>query len=120
MVATLRTMDGHASEYRIPLTDEQQVGAKQLQNSLRRNKDIKATLHYFLYIMTASSSVKSFHDMWDCPWACYMAAWAAKPDGNFVAAEEYTRILAKWKYIIRNCAMIESSRISEDCGGLIK
>jgi len=113
-------MDGHASEYTIALTIEQRYAAKELQESLRSQSDAQAQLHRFLYIMAAGSSVKSFHDMWDCPWACYMAAWAAKQDGNFVTAEDYTRVLAKWKYIIRNCGMIEASRIAEDTGGLIK
>lgn len=50
---------------------------------------------------------------WVCPLTTFLGLCAIRPDGGFMGAGDYTQVLAKWEYALRNMHFFEAM-FSED------
>jgi hypothetical protein len=121
LVTTLRCINGHASQYNIPLTDHQKSLAQSLWVALLASlPDTLDTLHTFLWSISVEQMEADDPSEWSCPLRCYLAARATRSDGNFISPGALSEINAKFKYLFYNVALYHANRTRADHGSLIK
>ena len=113
--AVLRSCRGHRSQYRFPLSDQQISLAHELYTALDSGSDITSqTIHRFLYSLLGVPAAGSSLDQWKCPLMCWLAISALREDGRFMPANDYTRVIAKWEYLLRNLHLHEAVLHEQD------
>lgn len=73
----------------------------------KRNVPI-LTIHRLLYSLVAVPATGSDTNQWKCPLMCWLAISGLRIGGRFIPAYEYTRLLAKWEYMVRNLHFYEA------------
>ena len=109
LTAILRSLHNDPSGYQFPLTDSQRSTANRLYISLEAQQDITPfTIHKLLYGLAAVPTTESSSDQWKSPLMCWLAISGLRSGGRFLPAHEYTRVLAKWEYLLRNLHFYEA------------
>ena len=108
VTGTLRTVMGHKSKYTTVSTDHAKTCAVELHSNLASGKAIFEGIHNLLLALLDSESDEEAKTMWDNPLTCWLAARSLKDDGRFLEPNDFTVVLAKFKYIIRAFAVIEA------------
>lgn len=108
---TLRSLENHPSQFRIPLSPEQEQGARFLAEAARdHSRDLIPHVHDFLYPLLVARPTEPDPIMWSCPVTTFFAVWGQREDGRFMSADQFTRVLAQWKYIIHSAGIIQANR----------
>ncbi|KAH9918818.1 hypothetical protein B0H21DRAFT_682125, partial [Amylocystis lapponica] len=120
LAAVLRSIRGHVSGFKFPLSEQQQKYGHDLytklqaqQNNLRRSGQQKddnlfQPLHTFIYSLIGVPAKGSDSDQWCCPLMCWLAVSSVQPEGRFIAVQHYTPVLAKWEYLMRTMHLHEA------------
>jgi hypothetical protein len=116
VTAVIRTVVGHESGYTIVKTDLGKAHAAAMHSKLASGQSLSEALHDLLVALFDHDKNANARSMWDCPLSCWLAARAFRDDGRFLAPHDFTGILAKFKYIIRACAVIEAHNVMTSDG----
>lgn len=65
-------------------------------------------VHTFLYSLVAIPAEGSDLNQWKCPLMCWLAVSGLQGGGRFMPAHDYTRILSKWEYQLRNLHLYQA------------
>lgn len=84
-----------------------------LTSALKSNKETVNAFHAFLYSLVGEPATGSGLDRWKCPLNCYLAIWALREDGGFRSPADYTQVLAKWQYTLRQLHFMEAYQNQE-------
>lgn len=115
LTAVLRSLHGDPSAYQFPLNDDQCTMAEDLYVALSSQEPIPPlTIHKLLYSLVAVPAPGSGSDQWKSPLMCWLAISGIRTGGRFLPAHEYTRILAKWEYLLRNLHFYEAVNHQEE------
>lgn len=102
LAAVCRSQNGHASGYRLYLTDTQKQLVAKLCDELYDGSSVsQATLHACIYGLIGEPNPGIQANQWKCPVTAWLAISSVQEDGTFVHARHYTPILAQWAYIMR-------------------
>ena len=109
LTAVLRSLHGDPSAYQFPLDRDQRAMANRLHTALSSQDPIPPlTIHKLLYSLVAVPTLGSGSDQWKSPLMCWLAISGIRTGGRFLPAHEYTRVLAKWEYLLRNLHFYEA------------
>ncbi|KAH9833103.1 uncharacterized protein C8Q71DRAFT_713220, partial [Rhodofomes roseus] len=65
-------------------------------------------IHTLLYNLVAIPADGSDLNQWKCPLVCWLAVSGLRDGGRFMPAYDYTRVLAKWEYQLRNLHLYQA------------
>lgn len=105
----LRSSQGHAPSFEIPLTQEQEALAVELFEALLSGRDSVSTeMHRFLWKLVCARPGEVESTIATCVFQRWMAVHALKPDLTFMTTDALAQLLAKLKYNIKNIGMVEA------------
>lgn len=65
-------------------------------------------IHTLLYNLVGIPAEGSDLNQWKCPLICWLAVSGLRNGGRFMPVHDYTPILAKWEYQLRNLHLYEA------------
>lgn len=110
LVCVLRSVDGHVSGYRIPLTETQSGLVKRFWDLLSKGVDMNDHVHDLFFSLMAPLQNSQDNDQWTCPLTCFLACDSVLLDGRMRTAVQFTGPLAHWKYLIHSTCMYEAKK----------
>ncbi|TFY57052.1 hypothetical protein EVJ58_g7263 [Rhodofomes roseus] len=109
ITAVLRSCHAHVSQYQFPLSPSQIGLVEKLYSALKDNSPITSIMiHTLLYNLVAIPADGSDLNQWKCPLVCWLAVSGLRDGGRFMPAYDYTRVLAKWEYQLRNLHLYQA------------
>ncbi|KZS99488.1 uncharacterized protein LAESUDRAFT_667911, partial [Laetiporus sulphureus 93-53] len=66
-------------------------------------------LHRLWYHLVGCPAPDSQINKWKCPVVCWLALSSVKADGRFMDAAEYTPLLARWEYLMRQTQLYHAT-----------
>ncbi|KAH9922438.1 uncharacterized protein B0H18DRAFT_879469 [Fomitopsis serialis] len=109
IAAVLRTKNKHPCQYKFPLNQSQEGLVWRLYVALENKTDERmALIHKVLYSLVGIPAPGASMAKWKCPLMCWLAVSSLREDGRFVLAKDYTPIIAKWEYALRNLHLYEA------------
>lgn len=108
-LVTLRCLNGHTSNYVIPLTTVQSdAGHRFFQALLGGAVDVMDRFHQFAWSLVVVQNDIEDAAEWTCPFLCYFPVLALRDDGNFMSPDDYSGVGAKLKYFCNNAAIFQA------------
>jgi hypothetical protein len=110
-------MNGHPSNYRIPLTAVQLASGQRFYHCLLHEKDkrkLMLAFHEFAWSFLVKQPESATATEWTCPYLCYLAARALRDDGSFIPPDVLSPIFAKMKYFCHTAGIIQGDLTKED------
>ncbi|KAH9920755.1 uncharacterized protein B0H18DRAFT_843886, partial [Fomitopsis serialis] len=129
LAAVMRSLHHHPSKYAFPLSDNCKALAVLLYDCLGQEdshseEEFQRLIHQTLWSSVATSVEGIDSDQWQCPLTCWLAVSSLREDGRFLTAKDYTPVLAKWEYLLRNVymcqGMIEKDNYPDHLQGAIR
>ncbi|EGN93511.1 hypothetical protein SERLA73DRAFT_156419 [Serpula lacrymans var. lacrymans S7.3] len=98
----------------LPTNPQQEDMISEFIHSLKNQAEEVPFPHDILFSMMGPNDSAEEGDTFQCPLLRYIALGSLKADGTFIEAEWLTGKLAKWKYIIKCCVVMQSDLHKEE------
>lgn len=130
--AVLLSCKEHPSGYALPLSDDDEMRASELEAVLKKRPEYSSSnkappveteeldaFHHFIkpFLYPCSSSSGS---RWDDPMECFFALYALKEDGTFRSGDGMTQLFAHLSYLMRGTFLYEALlRVRKEPPGML-